>query len=80
MATYSRSVVTTTRVEFSVPTHTPWGACWSKVYKAVGAAMEDLREAGRIPDNETAPDDLIRILCADDAVIVFYEAEGCTDG
>lgn len=76
MATYSRSEVTTTRVEFAVPTHEPWGACWVEVEKAFAAATEALREAGRVRRDESPADDLIRLRCADDQLIVFYERPG----
>lgn len=76
MATYWRTEVTTTRVEFEVPTNEPWGACWVEVYKAVSAAIEELREAGRVAQDAEPSDDAIRIRSADDAVIVFYERPG----
>lgn len=75
MATYSRREVHTTRVEFMVPAPWPTGACWSEVAKAIAAALQELRAAGRVGAEETAPDDLLRISPGDSEVIVSYEAE-----
>ncbi len=69
MATYSRSERVIRRVEFHVPTYEPWGACWAEVYKAVNAAIAELRDAGIDPPS----DDQIRIHGADAEIVVAYE-------
>lgn len=73
MAEYSRRVMRTTRVEFSVPAAEPWGACWVEVMKAIRAATRELVEAGRLAEGADPSDDTIRIRVGDDEVIVCYE-------
>lgn len=76
MATYGRREVTTTRVEFPVPAEPPYGACWAEVMKAIRAAHQELWTAGLVPENQDAPDDLIKVTVSDDEVIVYYERSG----
>lgn len=73
MATYKRFEVTTRRVEFHVPTHEPWGACWVEVQKAMTAAISEMRDAGLLGPDEQPHDELIRLHAADEAIIVAYE-------
>lgn len=73
MSSVSRREVTTVRVEFTVPARYPHGACWIEVFKAISAARLELTEAGRIPREAEAPDDMIRVLPVDDAVIIYYD-------
>jgi hypothetical protein len=75
MATYSRREVHTTRVEFLVPAPWPTGACWTEVQKAIWSATKELREAGRLGEDETPPDDWIWVTPGDSEVIVSYESE-----
>lgn len=75
MATYSRREVTTTRIEFHIPTHAPWGACWVEVNKAIGAAIAEMRSEETLGSAEVPADDRIRIHCADEALVVAYERE-----
>ncbi len=73
VATYSRREVTIRRVEFDVPSDSPWGACWPEVCKAAAAAIAELRAAGRLGPDEAPADDLIRVFPRDDSVVVAYE-------
>lgn len=73
MATYSRREVHTTRVEFLVPAAEPYGACWVEVYKAVSAAIAEMRASGRLGPGQEPSDDAIQIRPGDDEVIVSYD-------
>lgn len=73
MASYSRRVIRTTRVEFPVPAAEPWGACWVEVMKAIHAATRELVDNGLLAEGKEPSDDTIRIRVGDDEVIVFYE-------
>lgn len=73
MAGYSRREVYTTRVEFLVPAPWPEGACWVEVQKAISAAIQELRDTGRLGPDATPSDDAIRIRPGDEDVAVFYE-------
>lgn len=73
MATYSRREIHTTRVEFPVPAGKPYGACWVEIYKAVSAAIQEMRYAGELAADEEPSDEAIRIRPDDDEVIVSYE-------
>lgn len=79
MATYSRRVRRTTRIEFVVPAPQPYGACWAEVSKAVGAIYAELREAGRLAPAQVPADDVIRVQAADDAIIVSYGDDELVD-
>lgn len=75
MATYDRLEVTTTRVEFHVPTNEPWGARWVEVEKAFSAATEEMRNAGVLGPDEVPSDDRIRLRGTDESIIISYERE-----
>ena len=73
LATYGRRELHTTRVEFHVPAPAPWGAAWVEVYKAVSAAIAEMREAGLLGVNQEPSDDRIAIAPGEESVIVSYE-------
>lgn len=73
MATYGRSELHITRVEFHVPAEAPWGATWVEVMKAIHAAIAELREMGELREDEEPSDDTISIAPADDELVVSYE-------
>lgn len=73
VATFERREVTTRRVEFHVPTHEPWGACWAEVDKAMDAALTELREKGELAEYDIPSDDRIRIHGTDEAIVVAYD-------
>lgn len=73
MATYSRVVVETRRVEFRVPAPQPWGATWTEVFKAVHAAIAELTESGQVAECAEPADDSIMIRVEDDMIVVGYE-------
>ena len=68
MATYERTELHTTRVEFHVPAPPPWGATWVEVAKAVSAARAELEAA-----EDSVHDDSISVAPGEDSVIVSYE-------
>lgn len=70
MATYSRRVVQTTRIEYEVPAEPPWGAAWAEVAKAVSAAMHDVRRQKGLPEDASVSDDSIWIEPRDDVIVV----------
>ena len=73
MATYDRSELQITRIEFRVPAPAPWGAAWVEVQKAISVATQELRESGVLGPDQTPSDDQISIAPGDDCVIVSYE-------
>lgn len=73
MATYSRTELHVTRVEFHVPAPPPWGATWVEVAKAVNAAIAEIVEAGELAEGAQPSDDLISVAPGDDDVVVSYE-------
>jgi hypothetical protein len=68
-----RREITTRRVEWVVPSSEPWGACWTEVMKAISACRQELIDADVIEADAAVPDDMIRILPGDDAVVVRIE-------
>ncbi len=73
MSTVNRREVTTVRVEFQIPANHPYGACWNQVELAIKAAWRELREEARIAEEAEPPDDMIRVLPMDDAIVVYYD-------
>lgn len=75
MASYHRDEVVIRRVRWVVPCGDR-GACWADVWVAMELAVAELRErAGQGPE-WFPPDDAIRVVGAEDAVIVFYQVDG----
>ena len=58
-----------------MPAPEPYGACWNQVEQAIGQAENELREAGRVAQGRCAPDDMIRVRCRDEEIVVYYETE-----
>lgn len=74
MATYSRTEMHTTRVEFHIPAGAPRGAAWAEVMTAINAAIAELRAAGELrPDEEVAADTISVAPHNEDVVVVSYE-------
>ena len=68
MTTWSRSEVTETTVNYTVPATEPWGATWAEIYQAISAALEEIRGGGGgIPS-----DDAIRVHAVDEAIVVSF--------
>lgn len=74
MATYSRSELHITRVEFRVPAPEPWGATWVEVAKAIGAATNEIRAADGLEPDEVLADDRISVApYNEDGLVISYE-------
>lgn len=69
MSTWTRGEKVTKTVEYTVPTHEPWGAAWSEVQNALGAALEEFRTIYAHP----ATDDAIRFSVRDDEIVISFE-------
>jgi hypothetical protein len=74
MATWERREITSRRVEFHVPTNSPWGADWVQVQRAISAAISELRDRGLLAEDEQPSNDRIRLHGTDEAIVVSYEA------
>jgi hypothetical protein len=72
MARYSNRVVVVDRHEWLVPIDSPYGACWTDVYKAVSAAHQELWALGLVEQDRDASDDSIRMEFDDENIIVFF--------
>lgn len=73
MSTVYRRERKTVHIEYVVPAREPWGACWVEVYKAVAAAISELRADGLLGETQEPSDDRIRMRVEDEAIVVYYE-------
>ena len=80
MADFSVREYITRTVEFSVPCHGTWGACWAEIDKAFTAALARYRWAHDLPDDTKAMDDWLRVFPGDDEILIRFTVEEPSDG
>lgn len=75
MATYSSREQITRHIEYVVPCDGPWGACWSEVAKALGAAENSYRQIHDIDEKTALTDDALRFFVGDDEILIRFEVK-----
>lgn|GEM_PF-4211262 len=55
----------TTEIEWVIEAREPYGACWTDLMKAIAWATSELREQGRIKEDQEPYDDMIRLFSRD---------------
>jgi hypothetical protein len=72
MTTWSVTEVTEVKILYHIPAEDPYGACWSEVDTAMGAAIARYRADYQVDPIALISDDAVRVRAGDGEIIIEF--------